>query len=166
MGRPPKDRRQSPWPTSVRHELEVLSQDLRYSVRVIRRTGPLSIALVLILIAGLGTNSVVFSLFNGLLFRPSATRDPDSFVQIYAQLSGKWHRESHGPDSLVTLEDTMCDAHVVRGDSVALDFRDARQRRWCPVTRQVCVLQFPLVASGTGPGLTRIARRRLFSARS
>jgi hypothetical protein len=73
----------------VRHELEVLSQDLRYNVRVIRRSGPLSVAVVLTLVVGLGMNSVVFSVFNGLLFRPSATRDPDTFVQIYARPSGQ-----------------------------------------------------------------------------
>lgn len=105
IGRPLKERDESVLDTRLRHELEVLSQDLRYNVTVIRRAGPLSIAVVLTLIVGLGINAVVFSVFNGLLFRPSATRDPDTFVQIYAQLSGQWHRESHGPDTLVTLED-------------------------------------------------------------
>jgi len=84
---------------------QALAQDLRYNARVIRRSAPLSIAVVLTLIVGLGLNAVVFSLFNGLLFRPPATRDPDTFVQIYAQLSGLWTRESHGPDTMVTLED-------------------------------------------------------------
>jgi MacB-like periplasmic core domain len=83
----------------------VLSQDLRYNVRVIRRSGPLSVAVVLTLVVGLGMNSVVFSVFNGLLFRPSATRDPDTFVQIYARPSGQWDREWHGQQTLVALDD-------------------------------------------------------------
>jgi len=66
MGRPPKEREQSVRDTSLRHELEVLSQDLRYTVRVIRRTGPLSVAVVLTLIVGLAINSVAFSVLNGV----------------------------------------------------------------------------------------------------
>jgi len=90
--------------SSLRHQLEALSRDLRYTVRVIRRRAPLSAAVVLTLVVGLGMNSVVFSIFNGLLFRP-ASLHPDSSVQIYARLSGQWHRDAHGPETMVTLED-------------------------------------------------------------
>ena len=72
---------------------------------MIRRAPSLSIAVVLTLALGLGINSVVLSLFNGLLFRAPVSRDPATFVQIYAHLSGPSSRESHGPDTLVTLED-------------------------------------------------------------
>ena len=94
------------WLAAVRtRPLEVLAQDLRYNARIIRRDGALSTAVLLTLIVGLGMNSVVFSLFNGLLFRPWAMRDPDSFVQIYARPSGLWRPASDGPDTMVTLED-------------------------------------------------------------
>jgi hypothetical protein len=89
----------------LRQQLDVLAQDLRYNARVIRRSGPLSIAVVLTLIVGLGINSIVFSLFNGLLFRPWATRDPDSFVHVYARPSGLERPASDGPATMVTLED-------------------------------------------------------------
>lgn len=88
-----------------RQELDVLAQDLRYNARVIRRAGSLSIAVVLTLSVGLGMNSIVFSLFNGLLFRPWVTRDPASFVNVYAQPSGLARPTSIGPGTLVTLED-------------------------------------------------------------
>lgn len=89
----------------LRHHLEILGQDLHYNLRVIHRAGSLSGAVVLTLLVGLGVNSVVFSVLNGLLFRPSATHDPDTFIQIYAQPSGQSRRESHGPETMVTLED-------------------------------------------------------------
>src|SRR3954447_15743910 len=89
----------------LRHHLEILRQDLHYHLRVIRRSGPLSGAVVLTLLVGLGMNSVVFSVLNGLLFRSSATRDPHTFVQVYAQPSGQSRRELHGPETMVTLED-------------------------------------------------------------
>ena len=72
-------------------------RDVRYALRSIRRTTPLSIAVALTLVVGVGLNSVVVSLFNGLLFRPAVTRDPSSFVQLYVQLTGPWPRELHGP---------------------------------------------------------------------
>jgi len=94
------------WLAAVRiRPFDVLAQDLRYNARIIRREGALSIAVLLTLIVGLGMNSVVFSLFNGLLFRPWAMRDPGSFVQIYARPSGLWRPASDGPDTMVTLED-------------------------------------------------------------
>jgi hypothetical protein len=43
-------------------QLEHLLHDLRYSLRLVRRTAPLSIAVVLTLVVGIGLNSVVFSL--------------------------------------------------------------------------------------------------------
>jgi hypothetical protein len=84
--------------------LAALLQDVRCGLRSIRAT-PVSIAVVLTLVIGLGLNSVVLSLFNGLLFRASVSRDPGTFLQIYARVSGASDRDFHGPDTLVTLED-------------------------------------------------------------
>jgi hypothetical protein len=42
----------------LRRQVEALAQDLRYNARVIRRAAPLSIAVVLTLIVGLGMNAV------------------------------------------------------------------------------------------------------------
>jgi hypothetical protein len=80
-------------------------RDLSVGLRAIRRNTPLSIAVALTLVVGVGMNSLVVSLFNGLLFRPAVTRDPPSFVQLYVELAGLWHRELHGPRTLATLED-------------------------------------------------------------
>src|SRR5690349_9097295 len=83
-------------------------RDVRYGLRSIRRTAPLSAAVVVTLAVGVGMTSVVFSLVNGLLFRPAVTRDPASFVAIYPILSGvsggsgTSFREVHGPDWLAT----------------------------------------------------------------
>jgi hypothetical protein len=62
--------------------MSFLAQDVRYAVRMIRRAPSLSVAVVLTLALGLGLNSVVLSLFNGLLFRAPVSREPATFVQI------------------------------------------------------------------------------------
>jgi predicted permease len=80
-------------------------QDLKYALRAIRNTGWLSFAVVVTLAVGVGMNAVVFSIFNGLLFRANVTRDPASYVQLYAHVSGQWTRELDGLSTLVTLED-------------------------------------------------------------
>jgi hypothetical protein len=124
--------------SGLRRQLDVLAQDLRYNARIIRSEGALSIAVLLTLIVGLGMNSVVFSLFNGLLFRPWAMRDPGSFVQVYARPSGSWRPASDGPDTMVTLEDfnvirsatrTLSAVTVDRGASFRLGEDDGMSLR-------------------------------------
>jgi predicted permease len=112
------------------HQLDWLWHNVRYSLRTIRNTGSLSIAVVVTLAVGVGMNAAVFSLFNSLLFRPHVAKEPSSFVRIYASLSGQWYRELHGLRTQVTLEDyqvirsvtqTMSDVTVGRWASFALD---------------------------------------------
>jgi hypothetical protein len=105
--------------SGLRRQLDVLAQDLRYNARIVRRWGPLSIAVVLTLIVGLGINASVFSLFNSLLFRPWVTHDPDSYVHIYAQPSGLWRPASDGAGKALTLEDF----NQVRSDTRTLSDR-------------------------------------------
>jgi putative ABC transport system permease protein len=119
-----EDHEQAREKSALHRELEVLAQDLRYNARVIRRAGPLSIAVVLTLSVGLGINSSVFSLFNSLLFRTWATHDPDSFVHIYAQPSGLWRPGSDGTGKVLTLEDF----NQVRSDTRTLSAVTAE--RW------------------------------------
>jgi predicted permease len=95
---------QAAGPAHLLLHLEVFATDIRYAARVVRRSGPLSLAVILTLTVGLGMNAVMFSLLNGLLFR-SAARDPNTFVQVYAEPTGLSHREEHGPATMVTLED-------------------------------------------------------------
>jgi putative ABC transport system permease protein len=115
---------------SLKHQVDLLWRNVRHGFRTIRKTGTLSLAVVVTLVVGVGMNAVVFSLFNALLFRPHVIKDPSSFVQIYATLSGQWQRELHGPPSLVTLEDynlirsttrTLSEVTVARWASFALD---------------------------------------------
>ena len=87
------------------HQALGLLRDLRSGFRSIRRTAPISLAVVLTLVVGVSMNAVVFAVFNGMLFRPAVTREPASFVQLYVELSGLWHRELHGPRWLATLEE-------------------------------------------------------------
>jgi putative ABC transport system permease protein len=59
--------------------------DLRYSLRVLLRRPGFSGMVVGILALGIGANTAVFSLINGILLRPFPYREPDRLVQIQSQ---------------------------------------------------------------------------------
>ena len=66
--------------------IETLIQDVRFSLRVLRKSPGFTIAAVFTLALAIGANAVVFSMFNGLVLRPLNV--PDS-QNLYALQRGK-----------------------------------------------------------------------------
>jgi putative ABC transport system permease protein len=62
--------------------MENLIQDFRYGVRILRRNPALAIAAILCFALGIGVNSAIFSIVNGVLIRPLPYRDADRIVLI------------------------------------------------------------------------------------
>jgi predicted permease len=60
--------------------LEVLRQDLRYSLRTLRRDRGFASIVVLVLALGIGANVAVFSVVNTILLRPLPFREPNRLV--------------------------------------------------------------------------------------
>ena len=65
--------------------LDDLLRDLKYGFRMARNAKLISIAVVLTLALGIGINSGVFTLINGMLLRPRTDSDPATFARLYAQ---------------------------------------------------------------------------------
>lgn len=64
--------------------MSTLFRDLRYAVRMfVKRPGFTSVV-VFTLALGIGANAAVFSIVNGLLFKPLGYADPDSLVCLYS----------------------------------------------------------------------------------
>jgi predicted permease len=63
-------------------------QDIRFALRLLRKTPVLSGAIVLTLALGIGLDAGVFNLIDGVLFRPRVEHDPDAFVQVAVEYSG------------------------------------------------------------------------------
>lgn len=91
--------------TALQSQWDILRQDVRYALRVLRSSPQLTAVVIVTLALGIGLNSVVFSIFNGLLFRAHVSRDADTFVQIYAKPSGNYSREIHHTRYTLTLEE-------------------------------------------------------------
>src|SRR5262245_54067588 len=76
--------RKTPSSRSIRVEmLESLIQDLRYSVRVLAKNPVFTLIAVGTLALGIGANTAVFSLVNGILLRPLPYTDPDRIVTVW-----------------------------------------------------------------------------------
>jgi len=77
--------------------LEEFGQDVRYALRQFRRAPLFTLVGVLTLAVGIGANTAVFSVLNGLLLRDRPYRDPERLVHIYSAVE----RESRYATSFV-----------------------------------------------------------------
>jgi predicted permease len=60
----------------------MITHDLRYAARVLRKEMPVTIAIIVILAFGIGASTLVFSLANGLLLRPLPYGEPNRIVAV------------------------------------------------------------------------------------
>ena len=62
--------------------IESFVQDVRYAVRALRKSASYVVISVATLALGIGANTAIFSVVNGVLLRPLAVRDPDRIVTV------------------------------------------------------------------------------------
>ncbi len=65
------------------HWLDLIQADLRHTLRALRRTPGYTAVALLTLAIGIGGTTVMFSLIDGLLFRPLPFRDPNQLVNLF-----------------------------------------------------------------------------------
>src|SRR5580658_4699829 len=59
-------------------------QDVRYGARIFRATPVITASIILLLALGIGANSAMFSVVDGLLLHPVRYQDPDKLVFVWS----------------------------------------------------------------------------------
>ena len=92
--------------------MDSLLQDLRHSVRALRKTPVFTFAAVLTLALGLGVNISVFTVMNAALLESLPVRHPDQLVHVFSRTEGGGEHFDYSYPLYVDLRDN---AHTLSG---------------------------------------------------
>jgi hypothetical protein len=74
--------------TAPREHVDLLRSDVRYALRNLRRSPGFTAVAVIALAAGIGANTAVFSIVNGVLLSALPCRSPGELVAIFEKVPG------------------------------------------------------------------------------
>jgi putative ABC transport system permease protein len=131
-----------------------LVQDLRYALRGLRKSPTFSAVAVITLALGIGANTAMFSIINGVVLRPLPYRDSDNLVQIYETDNSRG--EHKGPVSPYNFADWQKQASVFE-NMAAYGFDSFSYRDGAVAERMSGVMVTPefLRVLGIAPALGR-----------
>jgi len=75
--------------TAPAEHLDILQRDLAYTFRMLARRPVLTFTAILTLALGVGANTAIFSVVNGVVFAPLAYRNADQLVLVEEQFAGR-----------------------------------------------------------------------------
>src|SRR6266404_3889546 len=78
--------------------LEMLLQDLRFGVRMLRKNPGFTSVAVLTLALGIAANTAIFTAFDALVLRPRPVKDPNTLAAVFRNTPGEAHGWFSYPD--------------------------------------------------------------------
>ena len=96
-----------------------LIQDIRYAIRMLAKNPGFTIIAVLTLALGIGANTAIFSVVNGVMPNPLPYPQPTRLVSMYRKVFGF----EHGSVPYLSFQDWQN--------------RTAPQRRWLPIAKTI-----------------------------
>src|SRR5215470_7793097 len=81
--------------------MEALVQEIRLAIRTLFRNPSFSIIAILALALGIGVNSAIFSVVNGVLLKPLDFKEPGQLVRLWE----KWGGFDQGSVSYLNFKD-------------------------------------------------------------
>jgi macrolide transport system ATP-binding/permease protein len=97
-------------------------QDVRYSVRTLRKNPGFAIVALLALALGIGVNTGIFTILNAIALRPLPVADAGKVVSVYQSFRGKVSRNTYGSSSYFSYSEYLNyrdNNHVFSGVAVS-----------------------------------------------
>jgi predicted permease len=113
--------------------METLWIDVRYAFRMLTKTPGFTIVAVLALALGIGANTAIFSVFDGMLWRPLSAKDPGELVVLAAKTKGfEFPLNLSFPDFLDyrNLKQAFADVTAEVPSPVSLSVDGRAERAW------------------------------------
>ena len=142
--------------------IQDLVQDLRHGLRILLKKRVFTLVVILTLALGIGANTAIFSVFNGVVLKPLSWKDPDRVVYVRRSLE-RGQRYERGTDSNFRSANandlyqwrensqSFESMSALRGNTVILTGTDQSERLW---SRRVAERFFETLGVGAQLGRT------------
>ena len=104
--------------------MDALTRDIRYAVRSLRRSPGFTAIAVLTLALGIGANSTIFSVVNGVLLQPLPYANPDQLVMVWGHHTTIGREVASQPDFLDWRAGNSVFSQMAAGANTTFDLTD------------------------------------------